>query len=298
MERAGLAAAEVARGMVGARGAEWVLARPKNNGATPSWSPESSGGFHEVVVVFGATRCACRRRRCGVRIVSGCRRPHGRRFPRRSKAADRDGLLASGSRVRSPRHAALVTSQALGAPILALDAERIVRRDRCRAGPAIRATATATFIALKPGLLTGDGVDLCGESATCARLDPEAIAGTGASPPGPPSPRLPPVRRGAGAACTRARSARSRSSAAPTAWSAHRSWRDAALKLGAGKVFVGFAAHEHGVDWMVPGRCSVRRRPRWSQPDALVAGPGLASIRMRPISWRGGMAIPTLDADA
>ena len=90
-----------------------------------------------------------------------------------------------------------------------------------RRGPAIRASATATFIALKPGLLTGDGVDLCGDvSVHALGLDPEPIAPA-------PGHRLDwtalagdaagRAARGARATCTRARSARSRSSAARAA---------------------------------------------------------------------------------
>ena len=44
-----------------------------------------------------------------------------------------------------------------------------------RAAPTIRAAATATFIALKPGLLTGDGLDCCGDvSIHSLDLEPEA----------------------------------------------------------------------------------------------------------------------------
>jgi ADP-dependent NAD(P)H-hydrate dehydratase / NAD(P)H-hydrate epimerase len=49
------------------------------------------------------------------------------------------------------------------APVLAIDIPTGLDADTGVARtPAIRATATATFIALKPGLLTHDGVDLCG----------------------------------------------------------------------------------------------------------------------------------------
>jgi hydroxyethylthiazole kinase-like uncharacterized protein yjeF len=49
------------------------------------------------------------------------------------------------------------------APVLALDIPSGLDAETGTGfAPAIRADATATFLALKPGLLTGDGVDLCG----------------------------------------------------------------------------------------------------------------------------------------
>src|SRR5207237_8344024 len=76
-----------------------------------------------------------------------------------------DGLFGIGLR-RAPaaNHAALIEWANRGdAPILALDVPSGLAADTGTAfSPAIRADATATFLALKPGLLTGDGVDLCG----------------------------------------------------------------------------------------------------------------------------------------
>jgi hydroxyethylthiazole kinase-like uncharacterized protein yjeF len=52
----------------------------------------------------------------------------------------------------------------LRVPILALDAPSGLHSDTGRVmGCAVRATHTATFIVLKPGLLTLDGPDHCGE---------------------------------------------------------------------------------------------------------------------------------------
>src|SRR5438552_8763547 len=76
-----------------------------------------------------------------------------------------DGLFGIGLR-RAPAtdHAALIEWANRGdAPILALDIPSGLDADTGTAfSPAIHADATATFLALKPGLLTGDGVDLCG----------------------------------------------------------------------------------------------------------------------------------------
>ena len=91
-----------------------------------------------------------------------------------------DGLFGIGlARPLAADYAALVEhANALPAPILALDVPSGLSADTgARLGPAIGATATATFIALKPGLLTGDGVDACGEvSVHDLGLDAEAIA--------------------------------------------------------------------------------------------------------------------------
>jgi hydroxyethylthiazole kinase-like uncharacterized protein yjeF len=60
---------------------------------------------------------------------------------------------------------------ASGTPILALDVpsglDAMTGRPIGAGGPVVRATRTATFIALKPGLLTGDGPDLCGTIDVC-----------------------------------------------------------------------------------------------------------------------------------
>jgi len=57
---------------------------------------------------------------------------------------------------------------ASGAPLLALDLPSGLNALTGQAiGPVIRATRTATFIALKPGLLTADGPDLCGAITVC-----------------------------------------------------------------------------------------------------------------------------------
>ena len=169
MERAGLAAAEVARAMGGERGgAVLVLAGPGNNGGdafvVARWLRQ---WFFDVTVVFRADP-AQPSRRCRSRAPRRSRLPAGRR-PMRFPPTWRgtlivDGLFGIGlARALSADYAAMVEW------VERVGAHRF-SRSTCRAGstprpgrafaPAIRATATATFIALKPGLLTGDGVDL------------------------------------------------------------------------------------------------------------------------------------------
>lgn len=57
---------------------------------------------------------------------------------------------------------------ASGTPILALDVPSGLNAQTGQAtGPVVHAARTVTFIALKPGLLTADGPDLCGEITAC-----------------------------------------------------------------------------------------------------------------------------------
>jgi ADP-dependent NAD(P)H-hydrate dehydratase / NAD(P)H-hydrate epimerase len=59
---------------------------------------------------------------------------------------------------------ALAAVNAHPAPVLAIDLPSGLHADSgCILGEAVRATATISFIALKPGLFTGDGPDCCGE---------------------------------------------------------------------------------------------------------------------------------------
>src|SRR5262249_50696846 len=90
-----------------------------------------------------------------------------------------DGLFGIGlKRDLAGAHAALVARlNAVDAPILALDVPSGINADTGAVmGVAVRASHTITFIAHKPGLLTLDGPDHCGEleldtlGVDCARL--------------------------------------------------------------------------------------------------------------------------------
>ncbi len=77
-----------------------------------------------------------------------------------------DGLFGIGlERELAGRYADLIDAiNASGAPVLALDIPSGLHADSGRVlGCAVRAQHTVTFIALKPGLLTLDGPDHCGE---------------------------------------------------------------------------------------------------------------------------------------
>jgi hydroxyethylthiazole kinase-like uncharacterized protein yjeF len=93
-----------------------------------------------------------------------------------------DALFGIGlQRPLAGAHAALVERiNALDCPVLALDVPSGLCADTGRVlGCAVRADATATFIALKPGLLTLDGPDHCGVVSVCGL----GIAAEGDLPP-------------------------------------------------------------------------------------------------------------------
>jgi hydroxyethylthiazole kinase-like uncharacterized protein yjeF len=162
MERAGLAAAEAARKLTGERGgAILVLAGPGNNGGDafvvarwlrqwffvptvvfqgdPSKLPADAAAAHRAYQDSGGTTVA--------EVPADWR-----------GALIVDGLFGIGlARPLSAEHAATVTAaNASGIPILALDVPTGLDADTGVAwGVAIRAAATTTFLALKPGLLTG-----------------------------------------------------------------------------------------------------------------------------------------------
>lgn len=168
MERAGQAGGEVARSLLASgAGPVVVLAGPGNNGGDAfvvarllrSW-------FYDVVVVFvgdvgrlpadAAAACRAFAAAGGTTVAAP---------PSRRPALVIDGLFGIGlARAPAPPYAALVSwANGARAPILALDIPTGVDADTGQVRePAIRASATATFIAHKPGLLTGPGIDHVG----------------------------------------------------------------------------------------------------------------------------------------
>jgi ADP-dependent NAD(P)H-hydrate dehydratase / NAD(P)H-hydrate epimerase len=172
MERAGLAAAEVARKMTGDRtGPVIVLAGPGNNGGDAFVVARClRTGFHDVIVVFRGN---------AERLPEDARAAHAAylraggttsaELPDSAAALIVDGLFGIGLR-RPPasEYAEMIEwANRNDAPVLSLDIPSGLDADTGAAfAPAIHADATATFIALKPGLLTGEGVDLCGEIST------------------------------------------------------------------------------------------------------------------------------------
>ena len=170
MERAGTAAAEVALGLVDGSGAVVVLAGPGNNGGDAFVvARRLHAGGREVVTVFAGDAA---------------------RLPADAAAAHRALVAAGGAIVQGPpvARAALIVDGLFGiglarppaapydgwiawanaaqAPRLALDVPSGIDADSGSArGVAVRATATATFLAWKIGLLTGDGLDCAGRTS-------------------------------------------------------------------------------------------------------------------------------------
>jgi hydroxyethylthiazole kinase-like uncharacterized protein yjeF len=180
MEHAGLAAAEVARSMAREGGGTvLVLAGPGNNGGdafvVARWLRQ---WFFDVTVVFPGSlaklppdAAAAHRALIGSGGVTATAVQAGWRG-----TLIVDGLFGIGlRRAASAEYAGLIEwANGSGTPILALDVPSGLDADTGAVyQPAIRAAATATFIALKPGLLTGDGVDFCG-TVSVHTLDLEA----------------------------------------------------------------------------------------------------------------------------
>ena len=200
-----------------------------------------------------------------------------------------DGLFGMGlSRPLAGLHAGWVARiNALGAPVLALDIPSGLNADTGAVmGDAVRATHTLTFIARKPGLLTLDGPDRCGllhcdELGLQSASQNQQLASAQLTPGSTPGfllddsvlhgvPRRPRnfhkglagdvgVLGGAegmvGAALLAAR---------------------AALRMGSGRVFIGFLAkHAPAVDLMQPELMMRDPAQVLTECPVLVLGPGM-----------------------
>ncbi|MDH3319447.1 MAG: NAD(P)H-hydrate dehydratase [Betaproteobacteria bacterium] len=189
-----------------------------------------------------------------------------------------DGLFGIGlARPVEGEYARLVDyANAQSCPVLALDIPSGLASDTgCVLGRAVRATHTITFIALKPGLLTLDGPDYCGEiSVADLALDLKKLARPMAWKAGPdlfaevlrPRPRN--FHKGTAGSLAILGGASGMTGAALLAGRA-------ALKLGAGRVYVGML-EETSID---PGAPELMLRhpddALGQDLDALVIGPGL-----------------------
>ena len=182
MERAGLAAAQIARDLVADRGrGVLVVAGPGNNGGDAFVvARHLRAWWFRVDVVFAgdATKFSADARAayaawrdCGSGTIE--RIPTGQRWD-----LVIDGLFGIGlQRELSGNYVALVNAiNNLDGAVLALDVPSGLDSDTGRVlGSAVRASHTATFIGLKPGLLTLDGPDYSGCVQLCA-LDLDAAA--------------------------------------------------------------------------------------------------------------------------
>ena len=170
MERAGLAAAELAREIAGSGGKPvLVLAGPGNNGGDAfvvarhlrQWWFNVTVAFagNEGKLSVDAATALRAWRVAGGSTVDAL--PASREW-----GLVVDGLFGIGlERDVSGRYADwIAAANGLAAPLLSLDIPSGLASDTGRVmGCAVRASHTVTFIALKPGLLTLDGPDYCGE---------------------------------------------------------------------------------------------------------------------------------------
>ena len=312
MERAGHAAACVARDLLaGSAPRVLVLAGPGNNGGDAfvvarwlrAWFYDVSVAFHGDASRLPADAAAAQE---AWRAAGGATL---RDWPDDGPwGLIVDGLFGIGltRSIEGVPAQWIERANASGAQILALDIPSGLDADTGVArAPTINAHRTATFLALKPGLLTADGPDHCGTLSVHAlgveacervpgrRLDWPSLAATF-------SGVLRRTRRNVhkGSFGTLGLVGGSDGMAGAAILAAR-----AAVHLGAGKVWVGLAARERpAVDWMQP---ELMLREAASviddRPDALVVGPGLGtSDRARALLVRS-LALPAplaLDADA
>jgi len=315
MQLAGLAAAEYARELLGEYGRKvLVLAGPGNNGGDAfEVATHLKNWFYRVELVFAGDEhrlsedalAALRKwRACGGNTYAA---------PPAALRPDLivDGLFGIGlARPLEGGYAELIAAiNRLPGRKLALDIASGINADTgAIMGTALRATHTITFIALKPGLLTLDGPDHCG------RLDGEirvadlgldvramlenkgaAIASESLRQALPPRPRN--FHKGMAGSVGVLGGAYGMVGAALLAGRA-------ALKLGAGKVFLGLLAeHPPDLDYKQPEL--MLRTPRElleaGMISAFAAGPGMGTAKSAEQMLRDVLdaGVPlVLDADA
>ena len=311
MELAGLAAAELARNLAGDSGKPvLIIAGPGNNGGDALVvARHLKAWWHKVTVVCPA----------GTGKFSGdaaaalteWRNTGGSTTDAIPLAQDWaliiDGLFGIGlQRDITGDYAALVDYiNSLDAPVLALDVPSGLEADSGRVlGCAVRADHTITFIALKPGLLTLDGPDYCGEVHLADLGLVDAVA---AAPHGvlisngvlhhllPPRPRN--SHKGSYGSAGIIGGAQGMTGAVLLAGRA-------ALKCGAGRVYAGLLDFDAArVD---PLQAELMLRPadgvlRLDHLTARAVGPGLgdAPDAAEYLDWALEQTVPlVLDADA
>ena len=170
MEKAGLAAAEIARDISGGTGKPvLVLAGPGNNGGDAFVvARHLKKWYFKVTVAFAGEE---RKLSADAKAALAAWRKAGGSLAPALPAARQWGLVVDGifgiglERNASGLQAEWIEAvNGMNAPVLALDVPSGLHSDSGRVlGRAVRATHTVTFIALKPGLLTLDGPDHCGE---------------------------------------------------------------------------------------------------------------------------------------
>jgi hydroxyethylthiazole kinase-like uncharacterized protein yjeF len=310
MERAGRFAAELARELAGNGKRIAILAGPGNNGGDALVVARllKQWWFGVDVLYTGDEHKLSADAAAALEAWRGA----GGTLTESLHAQSRYGLIVDGlfgiglQRELTGRYAELVEwMNAHDAPVLALDVPSGLESDTGRVlGACVRATHTITFIGLKPGLLTLEGAGHCGEihvadlGIDAAQLVPPAGHATGADVV---RAALPPRRLnshkgdygsvgivggaagmvGAAFLCARA-----------------------ALKLGAGRVYLGLAAADAPALDVLQPELMVRHAEAIFELDhlsALAVGPGLGtSAEAEALLERAvHTALPlVLDADA
>ncbi|RLJ65258.1 NAD(P)H-hydrate dehydratase [Sulfurisoma sediminicola] len=302
MERAGAAAAEVAAALLaGATSPPLIVCGPGNNGGDGFVVARllQARSFAPVVVFAGdaarlptdAAAAHATWLAAGGRCLDG--------IPDRAFGLAIDALFGIGlTRPLEGRHADLVARlNALACPVLALDIPSGLDSETGRIlGCAVHADHTASFIGLKPGLLTGAGPDHCGEisvhelelqiAASGATVAPELFASR-------LRPRRHDSHKGSYGSAAILGGAPGMAGAALLAG-------HAALKLGSGRVYVGMI-ERLAVDPAQPELMLRTPDDALRLATALAVGPGLGQSDAALALLRQALAtdLPVVfDADA
>lgn len=284
MERAGAAASEVAVDMLAASPRPMapllIVCGPGNNGGDGFVVARllKARGHEPMVIFAGAAE----------RLPAAARAAHDawiaaggeclNDIPERDFALAIDAIFGIGlARPVEGRHAALIERlNTLDCPLLALDIPSGLDSESGRIhGVAVRATRTATFIGLKPGLLTGDGPDCCGEIGVHdlgIAFDATSLEGAGETITPAlfrnfPRPRAHNSHKGSFGSVAILGGAPGMAGAALLAGRA-------ALKLGAGRVYVGMLEHL-AVDPVQPELMLREADAALSLASVIAIGPGL-----------------------
>jgi len=284
MERAGLAAAKLARELLAGKTSVLVIAGPGNNGGDALVAARhlKSWWFRVAVVLAGdaaklpldATNALQAWRAAGGEVLEAIP-------PALKWDLVIDGLLGIGlARELSGRYLELVRAiNRMNLPVLALDVPSGLDADAGQTfRAAVRASHTLTFIALKPGLLTAYGPDYCGQiHVDTLGLDPADLV--------KPFGRLLQQKEVSAALKPRPRNSHKGMlgsvgilGGAPSMCGAALLASRAALKLGAGRVYAALLSDSApAVDMGQPELmlCSTERLFQLDHLSCLVAGPGL-----------------------
>jgi len=310
MARAGLAVAEFARDLLGDRGKRvLLLAGPGNNGGDAFVAARQlKQWWVDVTVVF--TGSEAKLPAAAKAALADWRAAGGALHDSVPSNGDWhlivDGLFGIGlERPLEGKQAELVNwSNASGVPILAIDIPSGLHADSGRVlGCAIRARHTLTFIGLKAGLLTLDGPDFAGEIH---------LHSLGVDLPETAGPRGWRIESTVIANVLAPRRRNSHKGmfgnvgilgGAPGMVGAALLAGRAALKLGAGRVFVGLFADSPSVDLVQPELMlrSAQEVLKTEGLDCLAVGPGLGESQAAQHALAAVLAHPAplvLDADA